>query len=143
MPGIVIFKPINAELDKDKSLLGVLDPYCKITIGNQKVLTHVCKKGGSSPEWNEILKLRRDKSLCHLEVKNKGIIFSTTLGSCDINLDELEKEGRAGTTAKWYIISRKNKLVGQILIETTFEEDTFDSSKPDLVDLDLESELEN
>jgi len=143
MPGIVIFKPINAELDKDKGFLGILDPYCKIILGNQKVTTHICKKGGSKPEWNETLKLKRDKPLCRLEVKSKGLIFSKTLGICEINLDELEKEARTGTTTKWHLISYKNKLIGQVLIETTFEEDTFDSSKPDLVDLNLDSKLED
>jgi len=139
MPGTVTFKLIQAVLDREGSLLGKFDPYCKVNLGGQKALTHVCKKGGSSPEWGDQITFKKgDLKTCHLVVKDKSFIYNKVIGGCDINLEDLERECNKGRITKWYTICLKDKLVGQLQLEAFFEEDTIDISKPDLVDLNFD-----
>ena len=137
MPGIITFKPIHADLEKGTNFLGTLNPYCTLTIGQQKAKTGICKRGGASPKWDDSLILKQEnQSVCHFELKARKIGIPRTIGTCEIDLEEFIKEKKK---TKWVAISHNNKIVGQVLIEGAFEAE-YDTSKHDLVDINLDFE---
>ena len=48
---VLIIKPIEANLTKDKDNFGKSDPYCVIIIGQQKQRTKTHSGAGKYPKW--------------------------------------------------------------------------------------------
>jgi len=127
MPGTVTFKPLQADLTKEKTFLGTLDPYCQIILGHKKVKTQVCKKGGSSPIWNDSLTLKKeDESVCTLELKDKEtLIPDGTIGRVQIDLDEVVVNKKL---SRWYDVMNKDEIMGQILVESYFTPENLETT---------------
>ena len=47
--------PVCAKLKKDQDFFGKMDPYCEVTVGQQKKKTSVAKDAGKTPVWNDEL----------------------------------------------------------------------------------------
>jgi len=116
MPGSVILRPLEANLNKN-STLGKMSPYYTLASGDTKFKSQVCKKAGKSPVWQEPVSLQRaDDSVCVLEVRTKrALLPDKKLGSCTINLAELTEE----KTQIWHDILNKGKVVGRVLVEAS------------------------
>lgn len=56
--GVLIVKPICAQLKKDTEFLGKMDPYCKITVGNTTLKTHTANDAGKNPTWMDSLSFK-------------------------------------------------------------------------------------
>lgn len=52
-PGKLIVHPMNAKLIRDVELIGTMDPYCKIRVGNQELTSNICIEGGKNPRWDD------------------------------------------------------------------------------------------
>ena len=57
--GNIIVRPICARLLRDTDTFSKMDPYCVITLGNQKQKTRVAPSAGKTPNWQESLVFKR------------------------------------------------------------------------------------
>jgi len=118
MQGSLFIRPIEARLYRDVELFRKMDPYCRLTLGNQTVKGTICKKGGKRPLWDDIFVFGKNEPTYVLEVMEKGTLTADhTIGVCEIDLQEVEEEGNV---LKWYELHYKKKLAGEILLETIF-----------------------
>src|SRR5688572_22017012 len=119
MPGTFIFKPLQADLNEEKSLLGNRNPYCTVKIGDQKVEGQICKDSGNHPQWNDAIILQKsNETICTLALKDKCTFLPDgTIGSCEVSLDEIQSKGKL---RKWYDLKYKDLIAGQILIEVIY-----------------------
>ena len=58
--GTFIIRPICAKLTRDTDLFTKMDPYCVVTLGNQKQKTRVASGAGKSPNWQDQLVFKRN-----------------------------------------------------------------------------------
>lgn len=108
---------------KDTDLIGKPDPTVYITAGSQKANT-TKKKNTCEPVWNEEFSFNGDflKEL-DLEVKDKDLLGSDTMGKGKLVLDqELLRDIKAhGSTTRSVPLLRKNKPVGNINLRLSAE----------------------
>lgn len=122
MPGSFIIRPIEANLTHNTDLLGKMNPYCSFMVGNSKIKSQICKKGGKHPHWNDTVTLpvtNESKILVELMDKDK-ITHDDVIGSFILDLNEVQSTGQVN---KWYPLSYKNKAAGEILLEAVFQPD--------------------
>jgi len=120
MPGTFILKPIEANLTHNTDLIGKMDPYCAMSVGNVKVKGQICKKGGKHPHWTDTLTVpinNESKVLVELMDKDK-ITHDDNIGSVVLDLREVQSSGKIN---RWYPLTYKNKPAGEILLETMYQ----------------------
>ena len=119
MPGFITVRPIQADLNHAKSFLGTFDPYCQVELGNKRAKSHICKKGGATPSWDDKIVIdREDEMFCLLEIKDKEtLIRDKTIGTARIDFDQALTNG---SSARWYDVYSNDEIEGQILVETIF-----------------------
>jgi len=118
MPGTITFKPIEANLNHDTDLIGKADPYCMFLVNGEKIKSQVCKSGGKHPIWEDAVTIPTgNQPTCFVELKDKDILKDDKLGSFEIDLQEIESQGRI---KKWYPIFHKNRPAGEILMEAIY-----------------------
>lgn len=125
MPGTIVFKPIEANLNQGDQLRSSVSPYCIFTMGNQRFQSKSSEKGGEHPSWDDsiVMKTHDNQPLCFVEVKGKEESRSAdNIGSFEVDLSEVEMEGKL---KKWYPFFDKDKVVGEILMEATYTPDKF------------------
>ena len=113
----IIFKPIQANLNKDKDLFTKQDPYCKFKIGHHSIKSSVAKHQGKHPHWNDFLTLERKhgEECATITIKDKDTFsFDDTLGKAKINLDTIPN---TGPVSQWINIHRGGKISGEVLIQ--------------------------
>jgi len=118
MPGTIIFKPLEANLVQGNELKDKFNTFCQFTLGDQKVQSQICEKGGKYPHWNDCITLTViDQPTCKVEVKAEGV---PALGSFEVNLDEIESKG---CIKKWYHLENKDLFGGEVLMEAIYTSD--------------------
>jgi len=120
MPGTFIVKPIEANLTHNTDLLGRMNPYCSVVVGNTRIKGQICKKGGKHPHWNDSITVPatgESKVLVELMDKDK-ITHDDHIGSFELDLNEVQSIGQI---SKWYPLTYKNKTAGEILLETVYQ----------------------
>jgi len=120
MPGTFVFRPIEANLTHNTEWIGRMDPYCAFIVGNKRINSQICKKGGKHPHWNDSITIpvaNESKLMVELMDKDK-ITHDDHIGSFMIDLQEIEAQG---TISRWYPLYHKNKPAGEILLEAAFE----------------------
>jgi len=103
-------------------MMGKMDPYCVVTLGDQSIKGTICRKGGKRPFWNETIVFgTTTEPVCIIQMMDKDTITADdTIGVCEIDLQEVKEEGRQ---AKWLELHYKRKLAGEILVESIFMKD--------------------
>ena len=134
MTGALNFRFIEANLNHEHSKLISMDPYCQITIGNEKYSGEICKEGGNHPYWFDNITLQTSgETKCLLEVKEKHTILPDfVIGSCEIDLMEIEAQGKI---AKWFTIRHNENVTGEVLLEISFNPGEFTMDEPAQHDL--------
>jgi hypothetical protein len=120
MPGTFVFKPIEANLIHDTDLIGKMNPYCAFNVGNVRIKSQICHKGGKHPHWNDAVTIPQTGepiATCDLMDKDK-ITKDDTIGSFTIDLQEVQNRG---SVSKWYPLFYKNKPAGEILLEACYQ----------------------
>jgi len=120
MPGILTFKPIQANLIHNTSHIMGMDPYCFITVDNNQISGEVCHKGGSRPHWQDTITVSAAQdSRCLIEIKDKGLLLhDSNIGSCEVDLKEIVSQGRV---LKWYPLNFDNQPAGELLVEASYQ----------------------
>ena len=52
--GLLKLRIKSAKLDRDVEWFAKMDPYVVIKIGGRDFKSHVCKRGGKAPLWDEV-----------------------------------------------------------------------------------------
>jgi len=122
MPGTFILKPIEANLTHSTELIGKMNPYCSVIVGNERIKGQICKKGGKHPHWNDAVTIpASSQSTVVLELMDHDrITHDDNIGTCMIDLSEVQSRG---TVSRWYPLTYKNKPAGEILLEAVFQGD--------------------
>jgi len=129
MPGSIVFRPIEANLTHNTELIGKMDPYVQFNLGNHKVRTNVCRKGGKHPMWDDsvTLPVSNEFQTCTISIRDKDLLKDDNIGVLDLNLGEIESQG---SVKKWFPIFHKGKPAGEFLMEAFFQEDNFGVGNP-------------
>ena len=128
MPGTFILKPIEANLTHNTDLIGRMNPYCSFIVGNTKIKSQVCKKGGKYPHWNDAVTLPvtlESKVMVDLMDKDK-LSHDDMIGSFVLDLNEVQSVGQVH---RWYPLTYKNKNAGEILLEAIYRPDSLHSNQ--------------
>jgi len=133
MPGTFIFRPIEAELHKDKGLVHRMDPYCRFKIGKNKSKSRVCKEGGIHPHWDDAVIVQRgSEHFGVLKIKDNNLLNPhRKVGMSTIDLQEIEREGQVD---KWYPLYSKGVEQGKVRLEITYTECKLANQEVDLID---------
>ena len=125
MPGSIFFKPLQCQFNKSGHLAHFNDPYVAIETDNKEVIrSHRAKNSGDGYVWDKesVLELRvgmGGKATLHLRDADKKEP-DDEIGDFKVDLDLLETKGHS---IEWYDIYDKNKAVGRIQLEGTWEKD--------------------
>ena len=57
---MLTIRPIEGNFAKDKDLIGKMDPFCEILIGEKMERTKTHDGGGKTPNWNDKLEFELD-----------------------------------------------------------------------------------
>ncbi|KAK7049686.1 hypothetical protein VNI00_005717 [Paramarasmius palmivorus] len=145
--GTLIVVVLKANHLPNKRHIGKQDPYCVVTVNNQKQRTKAVKKGGQHPEWDEELRFKiyeeenpppvdgsgnpptpppKDgKSLSKIQggTKMRLACFADDLrepdfiGEADVDLTEVLTKGE---TDEWFTLMNKDRFAGKVYLELTF-----------------------
>ena len=121
MPGTIIFRPLEAKLEKDKDALVKMDPYCKFKIGWHRGKTSAAKHAGTHPHWSEevVLERKHDEEFAKLKVKDRekpGI--DDVIGETKIDLNSVASKGKV---KEWYNLYSGKEVTGKILLEIKYD----------------------
>jgi len=121
MPGTIVFRPIEANLNDNSKLFERRKSFCSFTMGDQKVKGGICEEGGNHPHWNDSISIQvvdTEKPSCLVELKDqaKGST-DANIGSLKLNLEEIESNGQV---KRWYPIFDHDKPIGELLLEATY-----------------------
>jgi len=122
LSGTLVFKPLEAKLTHDTEVLGKMDPYVQVLVGDKKAHGKVCNDGGKHPKWNDSISVQRAfEPICYLEVKDKDTFSKDDIiGVGQIDLNQIAPNK---VSAKWYPLFFKQKPAGEVLIEIIFTPD--------------------
>lgn len=89
-PKQIPLKITSATLNENKATIGKMDPYCKITYGQQINSTNVAKSGHLNPFWEKEFKLKRENKPTEIifQVFEKSMIRADKLLGESKILDE-------------------------------------------------------
>jgi len=119
--GSLIIRPIEAHFIDSNDEFDRLSTYCDLHLGAKHAKTEICKNGGSNPFWHHplVVPVKDEHAKCTIEVMAEEHLTEVkeTAGVCDINLEEIKKEGNL---RKWYTLTKDGRNEGDILIEASF-----------------------
>jgi Ca2+-dependent lipid-binding protein len=113
----IVIKPLNAKLTRDTESFGKMDPYCLITLGQQKQQTQVAKDMGKNPVWKDTLTLKRlnEDSLTIDILEDDGPGKFETIAQATLSLTQiLTKKGKQSENVK---LQFNKKDAGQVFLE--------------------------
>lgn len=89
--GTLYVRPISAKLIRDVELVGIMDPYCVIKIGEQIISSRICENGGKAPHWNDqlVFRVTGDETMKVTIIDRRSMIGDEEIGSAIIHLSSL------------------------------------------------------
>jgi len=114
--GTIIFRPIEAKLNYDKSQKEL---YCKIKLGWHSRKTHSAHFG-DHPTWGDAIPLKfKGETSAKIKVKEKHAMgLRETIGKAYIHLGKMLVQGRAGD---WIPLMKNGQNVGEIHVAMQYE----------------------
>jgi Ca2+-dependent lipid-binding protein len=118
-------KPIEAEMTRDVSSIGKMDPYCKITVGScmRTTIPHI--DGSKMPKWKESLHYKLDdEEAIKVEVWDRNSVSSDDLvGTASFLVSDVKTAKRLDD---WYNLKFKGGEAGRIHVVATYTRDPAD-----------------
>jgi len=124
MSGTLCLRPLAAQLARDVTFIGKMDPYCEFIVGKSKVKGQVCASGGINPIWEDdkplIINITTESTMT-VNLKEKKLIGSDILvGTCEVNLYDIRLKRNY---VKWLPLVYQNTHAGKVLFEAVFQPD--------------------
>ena len=120
MPGTITFKPIEANLSREKETVFQMDPYCKFSLGWHSAQSSVARGQGEHPHWKDCVQLQRkhNEHSAKLVVKDSDSFgLDDLIGEAQIDLDKVVTEGKV---SQWYDVKKHGKVIGEVLLEIEY-----------------------
>ena len=91
MSGTLTVKPKSGTFVKDTETFSKMDPYLEFTVGSSRQQTSVCKNGGKTPKWTDVLQFRLtgEQSMMFNVMEQDSFTKSDKLAEGNINLYEV------------------------------------------------------
>ena len=91
MSGTLTVKPLSGTFTKDKEFFSKQDPFLEFVVGNSKQQTSVCKDGGKTPKWSDVLtfRLSGEQSMMFYVMDHDSFTVADKLAEGNINLNEV------------------------------------------------------
>jgi len=118
--GTITFRPIEGKFNKDKDLIGKMDPYCKFKIGWHRGKSTVAKSEGTNPTWGgEAITIKcKGQEFAKIKVKDHDKLrHDDNLGSAKIPLAQLYQQG---SLAQWIPLTKRDVVVGEVYVEMEY-----------------------
>jgi len=118
--GTITFRPIEGKFNKDKDLIGKMDPYCKFKIGWHRGKSTVAKSEGTNPTWGgEAITLKcKGQEFAKIKVKDHDRLrHDDNLGSAKIPLAQLYEQG---SLAQWIPLTKRGTVMGEVYVEMEY-----------------------
>jgi len=121
--GNLVIRPLTAKLTRDTETFGKMDPYCKVSMGQQFKRTAVCQDGGKTPGWKDELSFRHtNEDIITVEVWDKDVASNDDLvGTGTIAFSTITQKGNK--LNEWVNLSYKGKNAGQVLLDIQYYKD--------------------
>ncbi|DBA70972.1 hypothetical protein WJX79_005227 [Trebouxia sp. C0005] len=113
---------ISARGLRDTAIFGIQDPYVQLVYGSFKVKTAVHKDGGTSPVWNESIKLntsRHAPTKLTVKVKNAHTLHDNRVGSTEVDLSDVFANNHEEVSAP--LLTRDGRQKGEVQLAFTFQ----------------------
>jgi len=126
--GNLLVKPLSAKLTHDTKLVGTMNPYLKVIVGNQFHSTTPAMEQHLNPSWNNVeLPYRINNSeIINFEVWNKGTLKDEFIGSASVA--SFSAFSTAKTFCEWIPLRYNENSAGSLLLEMQFFQDNLSSS---------------
>lgn len=109
----------SAQFKKDKDLLGKMDPYMVLKIGQNEFRTAVAAGMGKSPVWNQMFTCCiNDEKTMTIEAFDKDARKDDFIGQATVNLPQLVAEKPITTSFNLYDSAHND--VGNVTVQLTF-----------------------
>jgi len=118
--GTITFRPIEGKFNKDKDIIGKMDPYCKFKIGWRSGKSSVAKSQGTNPTWvGDAITLKvKNQEYIKLKVKDKDRLRpDDRIGTGEIPIAPIVQQG---TVTQWIPIKKRDTITGEVQVEMTF-----------------------
>ncbi|DBB00214.1 hypothetical protein WJX77_002597 [Trebouxia sp. C0004] len=122
---------ISARGLRDTAIFGIQDPYVQLVYGSFKVKTAVHKDGGTSPVWNESIKLSTSRDAptkLTVKVKNAHTLHDNRVGSTEVDLSDVFANNHEEVSAP--LFTRDGRQKGEVQLAFTFQPFDPSSSSP-------------
>ncbi len=117
--GTLTLKIPSAKIAKDHDLIGKMDPFATITIGDQHFKTKVAKSAGQDPKWDDVFNIPiRDQHDVKIEVFDKDTFGSSLIGQTVIPMQVLM--GQPGGNIYNLTAKDGKTIAGQIQVLSQF-----------------------
>jgi Ca2+-dependent lipid-binding protein len=109
--------PVEAEILRDVSSIGKMDPYCKITVGTLMRTTVPHVDGSKRPKWKDELYFSIDnEEACKIDVWDRNTVSSDEhIGTCTFTVSDIRA---AGTFDEWLNLSYNGRNAGRIHVHS-------------------------
>jgi len=118
--GTITFRPIEGKFNKDKDLVGKMDPYCKFKIGWHRGKSSVAKSEGTNPTWGgDAITIKcKGQEFAKIKVKDHDKFrHDDNLGTAKIPLAQLYQQG---SLAQWIPLTKRDVVVGEVYVEMEY-----------------------
>ena len=118
--GTITFRPIEGKFNKDKDLVGKMDPYCKFKIGWHRGKSSVAKSEGTNPTWGgDAITIKcKNQEFAKIKVKDHDKLRpDQNLGTAKIPLAQLYQQG---SLAQWIPLTKRDVVVGEVYVEMEY-----------------------
>lgn len=118
--GTFTIRPQVGQFLKNADLVGSMDPYVVITVGQQQFKTQVAKSQGKEPRWDDTFSIQaNNESNLMLQVYDKDMVGKDDfIGSTILPLSQLAQKH---ATIGWYpVVDAKGQPSGQVYMATEY-----------------------
>ncbi|CAG9312069.1 unnamed protein product [Blepharisma stoltei] len=118
-PGKLIIHPMNAKLTRDVEVIGTMDPYCVISVGNQELTSNICIEGGKNPHWDDPHTFTiNNEDTVTIKVMDKRLMKKDDeVGSVTVPLSNIFNTRMA---EDWIEILHNGELAGHLRLHISF-----------------------
>ncbi len=138
MPGIIIFKPIQAHFSPDSDSESEddspkqLKAYCKFKVGRRSGQSESANLNELHAEWSQAVKIetKDDDEEIKLKVKKEEKRrFDNTIGEVEINIEKF-LDGKKEMT-QWFHLEDGGKKTGEILLHIEYVQEQPEKEEKD------------
>ncbi len=118
MPGIIVFRPIEAEINQKES--NITDLYCKFKVGHHSGKSVKAKSQDFHAEWKDVVTLERNKfeDFARIKVKStdkRGL--PSLIGAAQIDIKPILCNKKI---SQWVPLIYDHQITGKILLEIEY-----------------------